>query len=94
MTDFGMSDLGPINMGTQTGYDDFGNVNWTEQTPVSPALQEKIDLEVKKLMDGAHKVALTTLRKEGGDLKKVAEALLKKETLDRDDFEKIVGKKS
>jgi len=92
VTDFGMSDLGPINMGEQTGYDDFGNVNWTEQTPVSQAIQEKIDLEVKKLMDTAHKVALTILKKERKDLDKVALALLKKETLDRDDFEKIVGK--
>lgn len=93
VTDFGMSDLGPINMGTQTGYDDFGNVNWTEQTPVSPALQEKIDIEVKKFMDEAHKVALSALKKERKNLDKVALALLKKETLDRDDFEKIVGKK-
>lgn len=93
VTDFGMSDLGPINMGEQTGYDDFGNVNWTEQTPVSPALQEKIDNEVRKLMETAHKVALATLKKGRKNLDKVAEALLKKETLDRDDFEKIVGKK-
>jgi len=80
-------------MGNQTGYDDFGNVNWTEATPVSPALQEKIDLEVKKFMDNAHKLAVITLKKEKKDLDKVALALLKKETLDRDDFEKIVGKK-
>ncbi len=92
VTDFGMSDLGPINMGQQTGYDDFGNVNWTEPTPVSPALAEKIDLEVKKFMDNAHKLAVATLKKERKDLEKVAVALLKKETLDRDDFEKIVGK--
>jgi cell division protease FtsH len=94
VTDFGMSDLGPINMGQQTGYDDFGNINWTEATPVSPALQEKIDLEVKKIMDTAHKLALSILKtpKERKNLEKVAESLLKKETLDRDDFEKIVGK--
>ncbi len=93
VTDFGMSDLGPINMGQQTGYDDFGNVNWTEASPVSPALAEKIDIEVKKFMDNAHKLAVATLKKERKDLEKVAVALLKKETLDRDDFEKIVGKK-
>jgi len=93
VTDFGMSDLGPINMGQQTGYDDFGNVNWTEATPVSPALAEKIDLEVKKFMDAAHKEAVRVLKKERKSLDKVAKALLEKETLDRDDFEKIVGKK-
>src|SRR5260221_6734457 len=76
VTDFGMSDLGPINMGNQTGYDDFGNVNWTEPTPVSQALQEKIDLEVKKFMDNARKIALVTLKKERKGLDKVAQALL------------------
>lgn len=93
VTDFGMSDLGPINMGTQTGYDDFGNVNWTEGTQVSPALQERIDNEVKKIMDTAHKTALNIVKKQRKLLDKVAETLLKTETLDRDQFEKIVGEK-
>lgn len=93
VTDFGMSDLGPINMGTQTGYDDFGNVNWTEGTQVSPALQEKIDKEIEKFMDKAHNHAIKIIKKERKRLDSVASALLKKETLDRDDFEKIVGKK-
>lgn len=93
VTDFGMSELGPINMGQQTGYDDFGNVNWTEQTPVSQALAEKIDIEVKKLMDKAHKLALELVKKERKNLDKVALSLLKEETMDRDQFEKIVGKK-
>src|SRR5258708_5329234 len=64
VTDFGMSDLGPINMGQQTGYDDFGNVNWTEATPVSPNLADKIDIEVKKIMDQAHKQAVSVVKKE------------------------------
>jgi cell division protease FtsH len=93
VTDFGMSDLGPINMGEQNDYDDFGNVNWTQSSSVSPALQEKIDNEVTKLMDKAHKVALTIVKKERKNLDKVANALLKDETLDRDQFEKIVGNK-
>lgn len=94
VTDFGMSDLGPINMGAQTGYDDFGNVNWTEASSVSPAMQEKIDLEVKKFMDTAHKTAVAVLKKERKKLDAVALSLLKDETLDRDQFEKIVGDKN
>ncbi len=91
--EFGMSVLGPINYGPQSGYDDFGNVNWTEATPVSPAMQEKIDDEIRKLIDIAHKQALVLIKRERKNLDKVAEALLKIETLTRDDFEKIVGKK-
>lgn len=93
VVDFGMSNLGAVNMGTQTGFDDFGNVNWTEQTQVSPALAEKIDVEIKRFMDEAHKEALKIIRKEKKKLDEVANELLIKETLDRDQFEKIVGKK-
>ncbi len=94
VTDFGMSSLGPVNLGPQVGYDDFGNVNWTEPSPVSESFQEKIDIEVKKIMDEAHKLAVSIVKKNKEKLADVANALLKKETLDRDDFEKIVGTKS
>jgi cell division protease FtsH len=91
--DFGMSGLGPINLGPQTAYDDFGNVNWMEPSPVSPSMQEKIDAEVKKIMDTAYKNALLIVKKYKKTLDKVAEALLKEETIDRDAFEKLVGTK-
>lgn len=94
VTDFGMSSLGPVNLGPQVGYDDFGNVNWTEPSQVSESFQEKIDIEVKKIMDEAHKLATSIVKKNMKRLKDVADALLKKETLDRDEFEKIVGLKS
>jgi len=93
VTDFGMSSLGPVNMGPQTGYDDFGNVNWMEPAQISPAMQEKVDLEVKKLMDEAYKQAVIIVKKNKKVLDKIVEALLDKETLDRDEFEKIVGNK-
>lgn len=93
VTDFGMSALGPVNLGPQSGYDDFGNVNWTEPSPISPAMQEKIDLEVKKIMEGAKALAVSIVKKYRKTLDKVAQELLEKETLDRDQFEKIAGVK-
>ena len=56
-------------------------------------MQEKVDLEVAKLMETAHQKALTLVKKNRKLLDKVTAALLEKETIDRDEFEKIVGKK-
>jgi cell division protease FtsH len=94
VTELGMSSLGPINYGAQNGYDDFGNVNWTEASPVSQAIQEKVDVEVAKLMNDAHHEAVLIIKKHKKILDEVAQSLLKKETMDRDEFEKIVGPKA
>ncbi|MEK7498078.1 MAG: ATP-dependent zinc metalloprotease FtsH [Patescibacteria group bacterium] len=93
VVDFGMSSLGPINYGNQTDYGEFGNPEMYEGAKVSQAMMEKIDVEIKKIIDTSYKEAIALIRKYKKDLDKVAAALLDKETLDRDEFEKIVGKK-
>jgi len=92
--EWGMSEIGPINMGPEMGLGDFGQLEWYEQSTVSQAMQEKIDLEVKRIVDGCHKQATMLVKKNQKTLDKIVEKLLIKETLDRDEFEKIVGKKS
>lgn len=91
--DFGMSDLGPINLGAQSDFGEFGNMEYYEGPQISPAMQERVDGEVKKFMDAAYKKAVSLVKANKKVLDSVAEELLKKETLDREDFEKIVGKK-
>jgi len=91
--DLGMSPLGPVHLGPQSGYDDFGNVNWMEQTPVSPAMQDKVDAEISKIMNEGYKEAVAIVKKNTKLLDEIVKQLLVKETLDRDDFEKIVGLK-
>lgn len=91
--EFGMSELGPINMGDDQGLGDFGQMEWYESAKNSQAFMEKIDLEVKKFLDSGYKIALKIVKDKRKLLDKITDALLEKETLDRDDFEKIVGKK-
>lgn len=91
--EWGMSELGPVNMGPDMGLGDFGQLEYYEQSSVSPGVQEKIDNEVKRIIDVCYKNAVSLIRKNRTKLDKVASALLTKETLDRDEFEKIVGKK-
>jgi len=91
--EFGMSDIGPINLGDDMGMGDFGQMEWYEGAKNSPAFLEKIDIEVKKILDTGYKVAVKLVKEKRKLLDKVSIALIKQETLDRDDFEKIVGKK-
>lgn len=92
--EFGMSSLGPINLGPDMGLGDFGQLEWYDQPQNSPAFMEKIDSEVKKIIDSCYKKAEKLVRAKRKVLDKVTNELLEKETLDRDDFEKIVGHKT
>lgn len=91
--EWGMSDLGPINFGPDSSLGDFGQMEWYKENSISPAMQEKIDMEVKKIIDKSYKEAEKLVVKHRKLLDKVAEKLLKIETIDRGQFEKIVGKK-
>jgi cell division protease FtsH len=93
VVDFGMSSLGPVNFGPQYEMGEFGQTEWYEPPQVSQSMQEKVDLEVKRLIDEGYKKAVKLVKANTKTLDKVVKALLEKETLDRDEFEKVVGKK-
>lgn len=85
--DYGMSSLGPVNLnGTPEGIRSF-----MEPTQISPEMSAKIDREVKSLIDGAYKKAASILSRLRDKLDIVAAELVKKETLESEEFEKLVG---
>jgi len=88
--EYGMSELGPTNFGPQIDYTDWGKTFW-EQAQVSPEMQAKIDSQVKNIIDECYKKATEILKKLKDNLDLVAQELLKKETLEREDFEKLMG---
>ncbi|OGM55912.1 cell division protein FtsH [Candidatus Woesebacteria bacterium RIFCSPHIGHO2_12_FULL_46_16] len=94
VVEWGMSNLGPVNLGPESSLGEFGQLEWYEAAHISPGMQEKVDRAVQKIIDGGYKEALQIVKKNRKTLDKVVEKLLVKETLDRDDFEKIVGEKS
>ena len=88
--EFGMSDIGPINFGPQMDLSPTGRAYY--DTPqISPDMMAKIDTEVKKILDTGYKTALETLKKTKTKLDKVAVELVKKETLEGDEFDTIMG---
>ena len=88
--EFGMSSIGPINFGPQMDVTEWGK-SFFEQPQISPEMMSKIDGEVKKIIDEAYKGALAILKKFRRQLDAVAEELVKKETLDQEEFEKVMG---
>ncbi len=88
--EFGMSDLGPINFGPQTDITEWGK-SYMDQNAISPDMQGAIDREVKKFLDEGYKQAAIILKKYRSKLDVVAEALVKKETLEGEEFEQLMG---
>ena len=88
--EFGMSDLGPINFGPQMDITEWGK-QYMEQNTVSQDMQGKIDVEVKKLLDEGYRKAAELLKKYKKKLDLVAEELIKKETLEGEEFQVVMG---
>lgn len=86
---FGMSDLGPMNFGPQYEGEDYSRA-WGEPDKPSTKIQEKVDEAMMKYINDAEQQAMKLLKKHQASLVKVAENLLEKETLDADDFAKLM----
>lgn len=88
--EFGMSDLGPINFGPHSDVTEWGK-SFFEQQNISPDMQGKIDTEVKKLLDEGYRKAAELLKKNRKKMDLIAAELVKKETLEGDEFATLMG---
>lgn len=88
--EFGMSDLGPINFGPQMDVTEWGK-SFMQENTVSQDMQAAIDREVKKLLDTGYAQAAAILKKHKADLDKIALELVKKETMESEEFELLLG---
>lgn len=86
VVEFGMSDLGPINL-------DGEHRHFYEPTTVSPAMAAKIDEQVKKITDACYEHALSVIKKLRKKLDLLAKELLEKETIEQEEFLRIIGPK-
>lgn len=62
------------------------------EKPYSESTAQMIDVEVRKLIDSAHKRTTDLLLERKEQVAKVAERLLKKEIISRDDMIELLGK--
>ncbi len=92
VTQYGMSDkLGPITFGKSgemvfLGREISAEKNYSESTATA------IDAEIKKFLDDAYKIAVRIITTKKNVLKKIAAALIEKETLEQEEFYALIGK--
>ena len=86
---YGMSELGPQTFGDKEELIFLGK-EIHEQRNYSEKIAEAIDKEVAKFISEARKKAGEVVAKQKDKVKLVAETLLKKETLEREAFERLV----
>jgi len=88
--DFGMSSLGPVNFGPTVDMTEWGG-RYMNEPHISPQMQSKIDGQINTLIEKGYKQAVSILTKNKAKLDAVAQELVKKETLEGEEFEKLMG---
>jgi cell division protease FtsH len=88
--EYGMSPLGLISFGEKEEMVFLGK-ELGEQRNYSEKVAEKIDIEIAKFIDIGEKLAKETLAKKRLLLDKVANALIERETIEREEFESLIG---
>ncbi len=93
VTDYGMSDnLGPRTYGEKEEMIFLGR-EIHEQRNYSERTAERIDEEISSFIKQGENKAVAIIEKHQAVLEKIVEALLAKETIEKDEFELIVGPK-
>ncbi|HUP90085.1 MAG TPA: ATP-dependent zinc metalloprotease FtsH [Longimicrobiales bacterium] len=91
VTQFGMSDLiGPMAIG-DADHEVFLGRELTQRREVSESRAQQVDDEIKRILDEAYQRAYATLEANRTLLEKIAEALLERETLDREDVDLLAA---
>ncbi|MGQ0766280.1 MAG: ATP-dependent zinc metalloprotease FtsH [Gemmatimonadota bacterium] len=90
VTQWGLSDaIGPILVGDNE-HEVFLGRELTSRREVSERTAQQVDIEVKRVIDAAFERARSTLNANIDLLHRVAANLLERETLTRDDFDRLV----
>jgi cell division protease FtsH len=88
---FGMSEkLGPRVLGK--GHDQpFLGRDYGAEADYSEEIAREIDDEIRRVIEEAHELALTVLREHMDDLHKISAILIERETIDKDQFERLLA---
>lgn len=93
VTRYGMSDLGPINLESSQEEMVFLGRGATDKTSFSEETNQRIDTEIKKILDAAYAKALDLLKEHRKKLDLVTEKLMEQETIEAEEFEELMTAK-
>ena len=89
VTEYGMSDLGPIQFETRSEGVFLGR-DYTKSKNFSDAVALEIDQEIRKIIDECYKKAQNILKKNEKLVRLIADTLVDKETLTQEEIEELV----
>src|SRR5213080_1030711 len=88
---FGMSEkLGPRVLGHNRDMPFLGR-EMSNEPDYSDELAREIDDEVRRIIEDGHELALKVLREHMDDLHRLAQILIERETIDKDQFERLLA---
>jgi cell division protease FtsH len=88
---FGMSEkLGPRVLGRDTSLPFLGR-DMGHEPDYSEEIAREIDDEIRRVIEEAHEMALTVLREHMTELHRLAGILIERETIDKDQFERLLA---
>ncbi len=91
VTEYGMSSLGPISFKSYNEEGMYGYLVSGPSNKISEELMAKVDSEISQILHQAYDKAKKLLKGNTATLDQVIAYLLQHETLDADEFEKIMG---
>jgi cell division protease FtsH len=89
VTEYGMSDLGPLQFEQQSGSVFLGR-DYNKPQHFSNEVANEIDMEMRKIINNCHKEATEIIKKNKDLLKLIAETLLEYETLTKEQIDYLV----
>ena len=89
VTEYGMSDLGPLQFEQQAGSVFLGR-DYNKSQHFSNEVANEIDMEMRKIINNCHKKATDIIKKNEDLLKLIAETLLEYETLTKEQIDYLV----
>ena len=90
VTEYGMSDLGPLQFEQQEGSVFLGR-DYNKSHNFSNEVANEIDMEMRKIIDECHAKATKIIKENMDLLKLIAESLLEQETLTKEEIDYLVA---
>ncbi|WP_088241025.1 ATP-dependent zinc metalloprotease FtsH2 [Calothrix rhizosoleniae] len=90
VTRFGMSDLGPLSLESQSGEVFLGR-DWTSRSEYSNAIACRIDSQVRTIVEECYENAKGMMRENRSVMDRLVDLLVEKETIDGEEFRQIVA---
>lgn len=90
VTEYGMSDLGPVQLEHKSGEVFLGRDYTSSSKNYSDTVALEIDKEIRKIIDECYKNAKAILKKNEGLVRMLASTLYEKETITKEEIEDVV----